>query len=99
MKRPSQPGYYYEEPSGSGSEEQTHRQTDEATFAKQLAQKLYLRLHHGEFESMALIADRKHCQLLDAMHKSVARATVRPIDNDLTDHSSEAIAEALSHFE
>lgn len=85
-----------EGPSGSRPEEQTPQQTDEATFAKQLAQALYKMKADGEFETMVLVADPQTLgQMRDAMHKTLAAAILRSLPKDLTNHSTEEIAQAL----
>ena len=44
-------------PSGRRPSESSERETDEATFAKQLANELYRRAHSGDFAALVLIAD------------------------------------------
>lgn len=44
-------------PSGNRPPESSNQETDEATFAKQLAQHLYDKAHKGEFEHLVLVAD------------------------------------------
>ena len=83
-------------PSGSRPEDQTPRQTNEATFAKQLAQALFRMHHAGEFEALILIADPQTLgQLRAAMHTSVTAAIIRSLHKHLTNHSVEQICEAL----
>lgn len=83
-------------PSGARPPEQTARQTDEATFAKQLSQRLYRMQQRHEFAALVLAADPQTLgQMRAAMHKEVERAIVLTIDKDLTNHSIPDIAEAL----
>ena len=42
-------------PSGKRPPESSHQETDEATFAKQLAHELYRRAHSGDFAALALV--------------------------------------------
>ena len=44
-------------PAGKRPKESTNQETDEATFAKQLANELYRRAHNGDFAALVLIAD------------------------------------------
>lgn len=74
-----------EGPSGSRPEEQTRRQTDEATFAKQVAQLLYAMHHRGDYSSLVLVADPQILgQLRGCMHRAVEASIVRTIAKDLT---------------
>lgn len=86
-----------EGPSGSRPEDQTPRQTDEATFAKQLAQAVYTMKHAGKYDDLVLIADPQTLgQFRSAMHKTVEDSIVFSLSKDLTNHSIEDIAKALS---
>ena len=83
-------------PSGARPVEQTPRQTDEATFAKQLAETLYGMKQSGQFEALVLVADPQTLgQLRDTMHKIVETSVVSAIAKDLTNHSAGKIADAL----
>ena len=44
-------------PAGKRPAESSIQETDEATFAKQLAKELYRRAHSGDFAALVLIAD------------------------------------------
>ena len=84
-------------PSGSRPEEQTSQQTDEATFAKQLAGALYRMHHRGLFSRLVLVADPQTLgQLRDTMHKSVEASIAFTLDKELTNHSVPEITAALS---
>lgn len=84
-------------PSGARPAEQTTRQTDEATFAKQLSQRLYRMLQRHEFEALVLAADPQTLgQMRAAMHKEVERSIVVTIDKNLTNHTLPQIADALA---
>jgi len=90
-----------EGPSGSRPEEQTPRQTDEATFAKQLARSLFMMHESGSFEALVLIADPQTLgQLRNAMHKTVSASVVLTMAKEYTNHSLMEIARAVkSHGE
>ena len=84
-------------PSGSRPEDQTPQQTDEATFAKQLAHALFSMHERGDFKSMVLIADPQTLgQLRASMHKVVEGSIVRTLAKDLTNHSVKDIEAALA---
>lgn len=83
-------------PSGSRPEDQTPRQTDEVTFAKQLANTLRTMKLSGAYESLVLVADPQILgQLRDTMHKEVEASLVLTLAKDLTNHSVAEIAKAL----
>jgi protein required for attachment to host cells len=87
-------------PSGMRPVEQTRQQTDEATFAKQLAEALYAMRQSNEFEALVLVADPQTLgQLRDAMHKIVARSVLRSIPKDFTNHPTAEIAHMLREAE
>ncbi|MGV8831457.1 MAG: host attachment family protein [Devosia sp.] len=82
-----------EGPAGSRPEEQTPRQTDEATFAKQLAEALFTMKQHQDFDGMVLAADPQTLgQLRSALHKTVQASIVLTLDKELTNHSAGDIA-------
>ncbi len=59
-------------PSGKRPPEETGKENDEATFAKQLANDLYRRAHLGEFAALVLIADPQTLgQIRPQLHKEV----------------------------
>jgi len=80
-------------PSGSRPEEQTPRQTDEATFAKQLADGLFRRKDGNDFQHLILAAAPQTLgQLRDTMHKTVSESIILSLDKELTNHSVGEIA-------
>jgi protein required for attachment to host cells len=86
-----------EGPSGSRPNEQTPNQTDEATFAKQLAHKLFAMKEAGEFDTLALSADPQTLgQIRDTLHKTVSACMVRTLNKDLTNHSTAEIEAAFN---
>lgn len=83
-------------PLGSRPEEQTSRQTGEATFAKQLAHRLYAMHYREDFRSLVLAADPQTLgQLRDCMHKAVEASLVRMVAKDLTNLPVPEITAAL----
>lgn len=86
-----------EGPSGSRPESQTPHQTDEATFAKQLAQMLFAMHGRREFEALVLILDPQTLgQVRECMHKTVEASIVRTLAKDLTNHAPADVEKALS---
>lgn len=76
-----------EGPSGARPEEQTPRQTDEATFAKQLADNLFTMRDAGAYTHLVLVADPQTLgQLRGSLHKSVEESLVLTINKELTNH-------------
>ncbi|MET0528042.1 MAG: host attachment family protein [Microvirga sp.] len=85
-----------EGPSGSRPEDQTPRQTDEATFAKQLVQMLQKMNNANKYSDLVLIADPQTLgQMRSAMHKAVEASVVLSMAKDLTNHSLADITKAL----
>ena len=84
-------------PSGSRPGEQSPRETNEATFAKQLAAPLTKMHQDGDFKSLVLVADPQTLgQLRDTVHKNVAASLVLTLPKDLTNHSIRDITAALA---
>ena len=83
-------------PSGSRPEEQTPKQTDEATFAKQLAQMLNHLGLTGQIKSLVIIADPQTLgQMRGLMHRTVEEALLLSIPKDLTRHTAVEIADGI----
>jgi len=83
-------------PSGSRPEEQSPKQTGEATFAKNLAHVLETMHNDGKFKQLVLVADPQTLgQIRAAMHKSLAAAVVRSISKDLTNNPVKEIERSL----
>ena len=83
-------------PAGARPPEQDKQQTDEATFAKQLANRLYKMAHAREFDALYLIADPQTLgQMRGSLHAEVTNLTKRQIPKTLTNSSVEAIAAQL----
>jgi len=84
-------------PSGARPGDQSPRQTDEATFAKQLAHSLFTMHEQKRYTAMVLIADPQTLgQLRSAMHKTVEASIVQTMAKDYTNNSLAEIQKALS---
>jgi protein required for attachment to host cells len=74
-----------EGPSGMRPVEQTRQQTDEATFARQLAEALYAMRHSNEFEALVLVADPQTLgQMRPLLHKETLRRQVGELAKTMT---------------
>ena len=84
-------------PAGHRPPESSKQETDEATFAKQLAKELYRRAHSGDFAALVLIADPQTLgQIRPSLHKEVQNRLVREVGKTLTKSSIADIQKALS---
>lgn len=91
------PKHLLDESQGKQPEETTPKDEDEATFAKQLAERLNRMVLQNKVDELAIIADpttlgtmRKH------YHKMLEKALVKELAKTLTTASAEDIAKALS---
>jgi protein required for attachment to host cells len=72
-------------PAGQRPPESSKQETDEATFAKQLANELYRRAHNGDFAALVLIADPQTLgQIRPSLHKEVRDRLVLEVAKTLT---------------
>ena len=77
--------------------ESSSQETDEATFAKQLANELYRRAHSGHFAALVLIADPQTLgQIRPSLHREVQDRLVTEVGKTLTKASINDIQKALS---
>lgn len=84
-------------PSGSRPGDQTIHQTEEATFAKQLADALYAMRHKGDYKQLVLIADPQTLgQMRECLHKEVEASMAFTLSKDYTNQSVADIEKALS---
>ena len=84
-------------PVGKRPPESSVQETDEATFAKQLAKELYRRAHSGDFAALVLIADPQTLgQIRPTLHKEVQERLVSEVGKTLTKASIADIQRALS---
>jgi protein required for attachment to host cells len=85
-------------PAGKRPRESSGQETDEATFAKQLANELYCRAQSGNFAALVLIADPQTLgQIRPSLHNEVQDRLVSEIGKTLTKASITDIQKALSH--
>ena len=83
-------------PAGKRPIESSSQETDEATFAKQLANELYRRAYSGNFAALVLIADPQTLgQIRPTLHKEVKERLVAEIDKTLTHASLPELEKAL----
>ncbi len=83
-------------PAGKRPRESPDQETDEATFAKQLANELNRRALSGNFAALVLIVDRQTLgQIRPALHKEVRSRLVREIGKSLTKAPVADIEKAL----
>ena len=83
-------------PAGARPKESSRQETDEATFAKQLAKELYRRAHGGDFAALVLIADPQTLgEIRPSLHKEVQSRVISEIAKTLTKASIADIQKAL----
>ena len=84
-------------PAGKRPPESSKQETNEATFAKQIAAELYRRAHIGDFATLVLIADPQTLgQIRPTLHKEVQERLVIEISKTLTRASIADIEKALT---
>lgn len=84
-------------PAGHRPPESTKQETDEATFAKQLANELYRRVHKGDFEAFVLIADPQTLgQIRPSLHKELKDRLILEMGKTLTKASIKDLEKALN---
>jgi protein required for attachment to host cells len=84
-------------PSGVRPSEQSQHETDEATFAKQLAKDLYRRAHSSDFAALVLIADPQTLgQIRPLLHKEVQERLTAELGKTLTKAPISDIQKALA---
>lgn len=85
-----------EGPAGTRPKESSKQETNEATFAKQLANELNHRAHSGNFAALVLIADPQTLgQIRPVLHKDVQGRLISEIGKSLTKASITDIQKAL----
>jgi protein required for attachment to host cells len=83
-------------PSGRRPTESTRQETNEATFAKQLAHDLYRRAHNGDYAALVLVADPQTLgQLRPILHKEVESRVVAEHGKTMTKASIADILKLL----
>ena len=83
--------------SGMRPSESSPKETDEATFAKQLANELYRRAQSGDFAALVLIADPQTLgQIRPTLHKEVQDRLISEIGKTFTSASISDIQKVLT---
>lgn len=83
--------------SGMRPSESSPKETNEATFAKQLATELYRRAHSGDFAALVLIADPQTLgQIRPSLHKEVQDRLISEIGKTFTNASIADIQKAVT---
>ncbi|MEO8460713.1 MAG: host attachment family protein [Dokdonella sp.] len=84
-------------PSGNRPSDQTDSQTDEATFAKQLAHRLNAAALKHEYEHLVLIADPHTLgEMRPQLHKETVQRIVRELAKTFTNAPLEDVERALA---
>ncbi len=85
-------------PAGKRPPESTGQETDEATFAKQLANRLNAAALKQEYAALVLMADPQTLgQLRPQLHSETTRRIVREVAKTFTNSPLEDIEAALNH--
>ncbi len=86
-----------EGPAGSRPQGDSPRDTDEATFAKQLALWLYQQAHGGAFQQLVLAADPTTLgQMRPLLHKEVQSRLVREVSKTLTRSTPDEVLRSVT---
>lgn len=84
-------------PSGVRPPESSLQETDEATFAKQLANYLYHEAHENNFSDLVLAADPQTLgQMRPCLHQEVTDRIIKEVNKTLTNSSVEDVERSLS---
>jgi protein required for attachment to host cells len=84
-------------PSGSRPPESSAQETDEATFAKQLAHHLYDKAHKGLFDHLVLVADPDTLgEIRPILHEEVKHKITMELNKTLVNSSATDIERSLS---
>lgn len=85
-------------PAGKRPPESSLQETDEATFAKQLAEKLYKDAHQNNFKNLILISDPGTLgQIRNSLHKTVQEKVLDQIPKTLIHATVDNIVAAIRH--
>lgn len=83
-------------PAGKRPPDQSLQDIDEATFAKQLSQALYQRLHKDPYDALVLVADPQTLgQMRPLLHAEVVSRTVAEVPKTLTNAPLSEIKKVL----
>lgn len=84
-------------PAGKRPPESSQRETDEATFSKQLARHLYSMAHAGEFDDLVLVADPDTLgELRPILHQEVTDKIVLELGKTLVNSTEDEIKRSLT---
>lgn len=84
-------------PSGMRPPESSAQETDEATFAKQLAHHLYTKAHNGDFDHLVLVADPDTLgEIRPVLHQEVTNKITLELAKTLINSSTDDIEKSLS---
>lgn len=84
-------------PSGSRPSESSIQETDEATFAKQLAHYLYDTAHKGAFQHLVLVADPDTLgEIRPILHQEVTKKITMELNKTLVNAPTDDIERSLS---
>ncbi len=87
----------YEGPAGRRPPESSKKETNEATFAKQLANHLYTLAEHGAYDALVLVADPETLgQMRPSLHKVVTDRLVQEVTKTLTNSPVSDIERSLN---
>ena len=86
-----------EGPAGKRPPDSSQQETDEATFAKQLANYLFYRWNRDQLDQIALVADPETLgQMRPSLHQEVSRRLVLELDKTLTNSPVSDIEASLT---
>lgn len=86
-----------EGPSGKSPPEQSDKDSMEATFSKQIAERLYTQSHKGDFERLILVADPATMgEIRPLLHQEVSEKIVLEQTKTLTNSPVEDIEKSLA---
>lgn len=84
-------------PSGNRPPESSDQETDEATFAKQLARSLYTKAHNGDFDHLVLVADPDTLgEIRPILHQEVTQKITLELAKTLINSTTDDIERSLS---
>lgn len=84
-------------PAGKSPPDQSPRELDEATFSKQIAERLYKLVHKGTFDRLILVADPDSLgEIRPLLHQEVTNKIILEQAKTLIDSSTEDIERSLA---
>jgi protein required for attachment to host cells len=86
-----------EGPSGKSPSEQSDKESMEATFSKQVAERLYALAHKGAFQNLVLTADPDSLgEIRPLLHKEVLATMILELDKTLINSSTDDIERSIA---